>query len=57
MIHNVVEHSDMQLTPKHSLPATALPIPVDEVKNALSTANITCSAQGLALIQRASGGF
>jgi 6-phosphogluconate dehydrogenase len=57
MAQNAIEHSNMQLIVKHNFPVTALPITVDELENVLSAANITCSAQGLALIQRATGRF
>jgi 6-phosphogluconate dehydrogenase len=57
MAQNAIEHSDMQLILKHNFPETALPITFDELENALSAANITCSTQGIALIQRASAGF
>jgi 6-phosphogluconate dehydrogenase len=46
-----------KLIAKHSLPAAAPPITVDDLENALDAAKIACSVQGLTLIQRASGGF
>jgi 6-phosphogluconate dehydrogenase len=46
-----------KLIAKHSIATAAPPITVDDLENALYAAKIACYAQGLAIIQRASGEF